>query len=117
MGGYWKVNMKNYLTIVILIVFMSCASQQPLPEKEERKADRIQRETLAAAETLSMEEPVIPPLNVPEFVPVKESISPLSTKRITVSARKTPLRDVLYTVAETANLNLVMEQGSILISL
>jgi MSHA type pilus biogenesis protein MshL len=110
MGGYWKVNMKNYLTIVMLIAFTSCASLPPAMQ-EENKADRIQKETLAAAETLSMEKPVVPPLSVPEFVPVKEGISPLSTKRISIAARRTPLRDVLYTIAETANLNVVMEQG------
>ena len=44
-------------------------------------------------------------------MPVKEESSPLATKKVSVAARNTPLRDVLFTIAETANLNLVMQRG------
>jgi MSHA type pilus biogenesis protein MshL len=47
----------------------------------------------------------------PEFVPAKEEISPLHSKIVSISARNTPMRDVLYTIAGAANLNLVMERG------
>lgn len=47
----------------------------------------------------------------PEFVPVSEELSPLKTRIVSVSARATPLRDVLYVIAESVGLNLVMEKG------
>ncbi|MBI4687192.1 MAG: hypothetical protein HY756_05365 [Nitrospirae bacterium] len=50
-------------------------------------------------------------IEAPEFVPVREDVSPLQTKIISVSARNTPLRDVLHTIAEAASLNIVMERG------
>jgi MSHA type pilus biogenesis protein MshL len=55
--------------------------------------------------------PATPDPAIPEFVPVKDSSSPLQTKTVSVAARNTPLREVLFTIAETANLNLVMERG------
>lgn len=45
---------------------------------------------------------------VPEFVPVKEDLSPLQARTVSIAARKMPLRDVLYIIAEVANLNLIM---------
>ncbi len=42
---------------------------------------------------------------------MKEDITPLQTKVVSISVRNTPLRDVLYTIAEAVNLNLVMEAG------
>lgn len=47
----------------------------------------------------------------PEFVPVSEELSPLKTRIVSVSARATPLRDVLHVIAESVGLNLVMEKG------
>lgn len=46
-----------------------------------------------------------------EFIPASEDISPLKTKKISISARNSPLRDVIYTVAEAASLNVIMEKG------
>jgi MSHA type pilus biogenesis protein MshL len=50
------------------------------------------------------------PLKVPEFAPAHEDITPLKTSRVDLSARNTPLRDVLYSVAQATSLNLVMEK-------
>ena len=44
-------------------------------------------------------------------MPVKEESSPLTTKKVSIAARNTPLRDVLFTIAQAANLNLVMQRG------
>jgi MSHA type pilus biogenesis protein MshL len=48
---------------------------------------------------------------MPDFQPVTEEVSPLRTRIVSISARNTPLRDVLHVIAEAANLNLVMEKG------
>ncbi|HHL39185.1 MAG TPA: pilus (MSHA type) biogenesis protein MshL [Deltaproteobacteria bacterium] len=47
----------------------------------------------------------------PDFLPAAEELTPLETRRVSISARNTPLRDVLYIVAEATGLNLVMERG------
>lgn len=47
----------------------------------------------------------------PDFLPVSEELSPLKTRIVSISARSTPLRDVLYVVAEATGLNLVIEKG------
>jgi len=47
----------------------------------------------------------------PDFMPVSEELSPLKTRIVSISARATPLRDVLYVIAESTGLNLVMEKG------
>jgi MSHA type pilus biogenesis protein MshL len=48
---------------------------------------------------------------LPDFSPASEDISPLKTRIVDISARNTPLRDVLLVIAESCGLNLVMEQG------
>ncbi len=47
----------------------------------------------------------------PDFTPVSEELIPLKTRIISISARNTPLKDVLYTVGENTGLNIVMERG------
>lgn len=48
---------------------------------------------------------------LPDFSPASEDISPLKTRIVDISARNTPLRDVLLVIAESCGLNLIMEQG------
>lgn len=48
---------------------------------------------------------------LPDFTPASEDISPLKTRIVDISARNTPLRDVLLVIAESCGLNLIMEQG------
>ncbi|MDI6890544.1 MAG: pilus (MSHA type) biogenesis protein MshL [Thermodesulfovibrionales bacterium] len=47
----------------------------------------------------------------PNFIPVSEELLPLKTRIVSISARDTPLRDVLHVIAEATGLNLVMEKG------
>lgn len=85
--------------------FLSCASA-PLTGKIESKpvsVEKVEKESLIKTKA--------PELKPPEFVPLRKDISPIQTKVISISARNTPLRDVLYTITEAANLNLVMERG------
>lgn len=57
------------------------------------------------------EETVVKEPSVPDFVPDSEDVSPLKTRIVDVVARNTPLRDVLYVIAEATGLNLVIERG------
>lgn len=102
--------MKTGRLAVILLLPVSCAYTQRAVEKENETV-AIEKDIPAAGDPQdSMPfEISTPPL--PELLPVKEETSPLKTKTISITARNTPLRDVLYTIAETANLNLVIERG------
>lgn len=62
------------------------------------------------AEEFMVQPRVEPPRKI-GFSPSSEELSPLETRAISISARNTPLRDVLYTIAESAFLNLVIEKG------
>ena len=55
--------------------------------------------------------PVAAPPKTPDFVPATVDVSPLKTRIVDIVARKTPLRDILYAVANATSLNLVMEKG------
>ncbi|MBI5195354.1 MAG: pilus (MSHA type) biogenesis protein MshL [Nitrospirae bacterium] len=87
---------------ICALMLLSCASSQQ-PKKSEVTPALTDKEP-----PLEIKEPE---LKSPDFVPVQEDILPTQTRVVTIAARNTPLRDVLYTIAESANLNLVMERG------
>lgn len=72
----------------------------------------IRREVQLPQEKVTQKpaEAVIPPA-APDFVPVTEEIHPLKTRIVDITARNTPLRDVLHVIARSTGLNLVMEKG------
>lgn len=88
-----------FLLFVMLV--MSCASTEI--EKKTAPPEEI-KETKA-------ERPPVPELELPRFIPVAEDISSLKTKVVDISARNTPLRDVLHVISEATGINLVMEKG------
>jgi MSHA type pilus biogenesis protein MshL len=107
-------------SVFCILLFSSCAStesvsQEQMPEgqikRTEEKPDFLKPVLDFDRGKESPVETKIPELKIPELVPVKEDISPLQTRVISIAARNTPLRDILYTIAETANLNIVMERG------
>lgn len=63
-----------------------------------------------AREVKSADVAPVTPLKTPDFVPVHEDISPLKTRIVDISARNTPLRDVLFVISEATDLNLIMEK-------
>ncbi|MEW6599579.1 MAG: pilus (MSHA type) biogenesis protein MshL [Nitrospirota bacterium] len=101
--------MKNIISVLAAVSLISCASAQ---------GTKISAETPAPAPALTAHsidrdtQNAPPPgpggPEIPEFVPVMEGLSPLQTRTVSIAARNTPLREVLYIIAETANLNLVM---------
>lgn len=106
--------MKKILIALVFFSFIACAGTQQVKEDNEFKIDDnsdMISEAIIAGRMYGSVKAETPQPAVPEFVPVKEKILPLATKSVSVSARSTPLGDVLYTIAETANLNLVMEKG------
>ncbi|RJQ56987.1 MAG: pilus (MSHA type) biogenesis protein MshL [Nitrospiraceae bacterium] len=100
----------SLFAVCCLLAFNSCSSAQPKKEiKEAPDFIAQQMETSSTRQTAAA--PKAPEPVIPEFAPAKEADSPLQTRTVSVSARNTPLRDVLFIIAETANLNLVMERG------
>jgi MSHA biogenesis protein MshL len=95
-------------SVLFVLLLTSCASTQKAEETDKALIiDQTIETTPKGQDTVS---PKTPGPAVPEFVPVKEAGSPLQTRTVSVAARNTPLREVLFTIAETANLNLVMER-------
>ncbi len=109
------IKMQNHhppyiLLVLSLFLFVSCVHSQQGPVTQE-KEDFIKKEAHAEDRFRNITTPQVTEPEIPEFVPVKEESSPLTTKKVSIAARNTQLRDVLFTIAQTANLNLVMQQG------
>jgi len=97
-------------SVLCILLLISCASTQKA--KETKAGPIVIDQTIEKdPKEQNMVPPAAPGPAVPEFIPVKEASSPLQTKMVSVAARNTPLREVLFTIAETANFNLVMERG------
>lgn len=104
MGLSRKGAMRTIFALIMFLAFISCASTQHVEKTDDMPAPEPIEEDMIV-------ESRVPAPEVPEFVPAKDASSPLQTRVVSIAARNTPLRDVLYTIAETANLNLVIERG------
>lgn len=108
---------KRSLCLLILAVLAcsACATgrkaEGPASAKEEKPDTPTVDGEQSGRDKGAGEVAVTPALPVPEFVPVSEDLSPLKTKIVSISARSTPLKDVLYVVAESTGLNVVMDAG------
>lgn len=101
--------MNKFILIAMLITLMSCASMQvPGISKDKPEDDPVKNGPLTESGTQDPLTSGIGGPEIPEFAPVKEGLSPLQTRTVSIAARNTPLREVLYIIAETANLNLVL---------
>lgn len=99
---------KFTLALAAAAALSSCAASAPMKPDAPQIAEKQAQEAIAGR-TAQSRPPSERPLK--EFSPASEDISPLRTKKITISARNSPLRDVIYTVAEAASLNVIMEKG------
>ncbi|MFA4917051.1 MAG: pilus (MSHA type) biogenesis protein MshL [Syntrophales bacterium] len=88
---------KLLLCTILGILFISCASVD------------IKREIQIPKEEVTSEQTPPEPIPIPDLVPVHEDVSPLKTKIVDISARNTPLRDVLFIISEATDLNMIME--------
>jgi MSHA type pilus biogenesis protein MshL len=104
-----KNNFFCILCYALCVLLLASCSSTP-KTKEAKIALIVDQMTVKDADAQNIIAPKTPGPAIPEFVPVKDASSPLQTKTVSVAARNTPLREVLFTIAETANLNLVMER-------
>lgn len=99
------------LLFAVLFLMSSCAATGP---NAGRKTDKSEAAVMKGtdANASSGENALMNAQKAaPDFAPVSEELSPLKTRLVSVEARGTPLRDVLYLVAKATGLNLVMEKG------
>jgi len=97
------------ISLMMISVFIVSCKTTPPPKKSAPVKNWVEIERDRAA----AEKPEMPNvlLKTPEFMPVSEDLSPLRTKIISLSVRSKPLKEVLYTIAESTGLNLVIEKG------
>jgi MSHA type pilus biogenesis protein MshL len=108
--SYFQGLKKFALAVATAAAISSCVAAPPLKHAEEPVAGPVDPQTAVAGRAplaLTPDER----RDKREFIPASEDISPLKTKKISISARNSPLRDVVYTVAEAASLNVIMEKG------
>ena len=91
---------KLLLYAILGIMFVSCASI------DIKREIQIPKE---AKEAVTSEQRPPKPISIPDLVPVHEDVSPLKTRIVDISARNTPLRDVLFIISEATGLNMIME--------
>lgn len=84
-------------------IVTGCASK-PEPKKKEQFVKQNLDEMKAVAPRPAM--PI-----TPDFTPASEDIAPLKVKRVSITARNTPLGDVLHVIAEASGLNLMASRG------
>ncbi len=95
---------KFLLFTILTILLSSCAYTDNLFE--------IKREVQIPKEATipKAAEKVPAQLKTPDFSPVHEDASPVKTRIVDLSARNTPLRDVLLIIADATGLNLMMDR-------
>lgn len=98
-----KTNTACIPALVFCILFIASCS----PRLDIKREVQIPPEVRGPAAQV---QPLPEPPRMPEYFPATEEISPLKTKIVDIAARNTPLRDVLYVIAEATSLNLVMEK-------
>jgi MSHA type pilus biogenesis protein MshL len=91
----------------LLSILASCSSVPPMKYTQ----TQIKREITIPEETRQTKHQPFEPLKTPDFVPAGDDPTPLKTRIVTISARNTPLKDVLSIIAEATSLNIVMEKG------
>jgi MSHA type pilus biogenesis protein MshL len=102
--GLSKFSMPRlFLLTGLLFCLISCSTMETMEIKREVQIPKEFKEGAGPGVTAT-------PVKTPDFIPVHEDISPLKTRIIDISARNTPLRDVLSIISEATGLNLVMER-------
>ncbi|MDP2688761.1 MAG: pilus (MSHA type) biogenesis protein MshL [Deltaproteobacteria bacterium] len=112
---------RMFIRMFLAVVLFLAASCAAAPVKEDARKPPVEEAAVAPPEALREESappgppaptaPKTPPPPPIGFKAAAEDLSPLRTRIISVSARNTTLRDILYTIADTTGLNLVMEKG------
>ncbi len=93
--------MKKLFGLLLISSLLSCAHREITTPSSEVQSP----EPVSNHEIKIQEEPTLEPS------PVKEELSPLKEIRRDIVARNSPLRDILYIIADAGGLNLIIESG------
>ena len=107
MNNLFGIALRTLSLAFLTLQITSCTSS--MYARKVQPDDAVEADSKMAEEFIVPEQAGKPPKI--EFLPASEGLSPLETRSISITARNTPLRDVLYTIAESASLNLVIEKG------
>ena len=91
------------LLLLPVILLAGCTAHH---QQEVKKPDYIRQEMADAQPPRDLR-----PAPTPEYLPVVEDLSPIKTRLVDISARNTPLGDVLHVIAEATNLNLLIDSS------
>jgi len=100
---------KRILLFIIFFfnILFSCSSEIKKSVIKQNPIDTLKKEPIVSEISTNIKSE---PFEIPKFIPLEEEISPLN-ELISVSVRGAFLRDVLHSIAETVNLNLVIDKG------
>ncbi|MBV5336840.1 MAG: hypothetical protein J0653_02260, partial [Deltaproteobacteria bacterium] len=56
-------------------------------------------------------QPPLPALKTPDYQPVSDDVTPAKTRLVNIQARNSALGDILHVIADTAGLNLIINNG------
>lgn len=99
------------LLYFVAFLLAGCANFSPPPPMVQTGMDELLEETGETAKEEMRPATGLPPLAKLEPMMAVEEAMPYEGKLFSLSARNTPLRDVLLGVAKEADLNLVIEKG------
>ncbi|MFN3739378.1 MAG: pilus (MSHA type) biogenesis protein MshL [Thermodesulfovibrionales bacterium] len=92
--------MKKLFSVLLISSLLSCAHREITTPSNEVKSPEFSNQQIKI-----QEEPTLEPS------PVSEKLSPLEEIRRDIIARNSPLRDILYIIADAGSLNLIIESG------
>jgi MSHA type pilus biogenesis protein MshL len=105
----WSIGsiVEGGLLLFCLFSIAFCSAVEPLKKTQ----IDIKREIVIPEEAHQERNALPETLKTPDFIPAAEDVTPLKTRIVNISARNTPLKDVLTVIAEATSLNLVLEKG------
>ncbi len=97
--------------VALCLILCSCSTKTiEGTAKEYKKAYFETDKTVRIPKDIEPAHPYSPPIK-PRFKPQEEELSPLRERIVHISVRSTPLRDVIYIIAQVCGLNLSFEKG------
>jgi MSHA type pilus biogenesis protein MshL len=113
---------RHVASITLLIAFFTAAGCSSSSIKQAGQPRSAMDTTLSAPEGRHdpfikenlqemKKQPPFPALKTPDYQPVSDDITPAKTRLVNIQARNSALGDILHVIAETAGLNLIINDG------
>lgn len=107
-----RIGFLHLISICLLsFTLLSCAKSGEQIQKEIKRSYFETDKGVSIPKEVYQQPPRYTPPPLPEFRPLVEDVTPLKNRMVEISVRGTPLRDVLYVIAQVCGLNLIFEKG------